>query len=259
MITIREFLKASSLEEAWKANQKRPNRVLGGMGWMKMSSGNVSTAIDLSGLDLDQIQETEDEFVVGAMATLRQFETHEGLNAYFDHAAQESVRHIVGVQFRNCATMGGSVWLRAGFSDPLTLLLAMDCTVELYQGDGKLVQIPIAEFCRQKPDNSILTAVHIQKTGRKIVYQSFRNTETDFPVLTAAVSVKDGKYCAAVGARPMRAHEVYADNIPELIEQAKELPYQNNIRASAEYRRMLSGVLIQRAADELERIGTNGN
>ena len=125
MITIREFLKASSLEEAWKANQKRPNRVLGGMGWMKMSSGNVSAAIDLSGLDLDQIQETEDEFVVGAMATLRQFETHEGLNAYFDHAAQESVRHIVGVQFRNCATMGGSVWLRAGFSDPLTLLLAM--------------------------------------------------------------------------------------------------------------------------------------
>ena len=155
--------------------------------------------------------------------------------------------------------MGGSVWLRAGFSDPLTLLLAMDCTVELYQGDGKLVQIPIAEFCRQKPDNSILTAVHIQKTGRKIVYQSFRNTETDFPVLTAAVSVKDGQYCAAVGARPMRAREVYADNIPELIEQAKELPYQNNIRASAEYRRMLSGVLIQRAADELERIGTNGN
>lgn len=180
MITIREFLKASSLEEAWKANQKRPNRVLGGMGWMKMSSGNVSAAIDLSGLDLDQIQETEDEFVIGAMATLRQFETHEGLNAYFDHAAQESVRHIVGVQFRNCATMGGSVWLRAGFSDPLTLLLAMDCTVELYQGDGKLVQIPIAEFCRQKPDNSILTAVHIQKTGRKIVYQSFRNTGNRF-------------------------------------------------------------------------------
>ena len=57
----------------------------------------------------------------------------------------------------------------------------------------------------------------------------------------------------------MRAREVYADNIPELLVQANELPYQNNIRASAEYRRMLSGVLIQRAADELERIGTNGN
>ena len=96
--------------------------------------------------------------------------------------------------------MGGSVWLRAGFSDPLTLLLAMDCTVELYQGDGKLVQIPIAEFCRQKPDNSILTAVHIQKTGRKIVYQSFRNTETDnrkrdFFLADAMVSYQLSKRC----------------------------------------------------------------
>ena len=141
----------------------------------------------------------------------------------------------------------------------MTLLLALDCTVELYQGEDKLVQVPIAEFCRQKPDNSILTAVHIQKTGRKIAYQSFRNTETDFPVLTAAVSVRDGTYCAAVGARPIRAREVYADTIPELIDKAKALSYQDNIRASAEYRRMLSGVLIRRAADELERIKTNGN
>ena len=76
MITIREYLKADSLEEAWSANQKRPNRVLGGMGWMKMSGGTVSTAIDLSGLGLDQIEETGEEFVIGAMATLRQFETH---------------------------------------------------------------------------------------------------------------------------------------------------------------------------------------
>ena len=79
MITIREYLKADSLEEAWNANQKRPNRVLGGMGWLKMSSGNVSTAIDLSGLGLDQIAETEEEFTVGAMVTLHQLETHDGL------------------------------------------------------------------------------------------------------------------------------------------------------------------------------------
>ena len=64
MITIQKYLKAASLEEAWNANQKRPNRVLGGMGWMKMSSGNVSTAIDLSGLGLDQIEETDDAFIM---------------------------------------------------------------------------------------------------------------------------------------------------------------------------------------------------
>ena len=38
---------------------------------------------------------------------------------------REAVRHIVGVQFRNCATVGGSVYGRFGFSDVLTLLLAL--------------------------------------------------------------------------------------------------------------------------------------
>ena len=253
MITIREYLKADSLEEAWSANQKRPNRVLGGMGWMKMSGGTVSAAIDLSGLGLDQIEETGEEFVIGAMATLRQFETHEGLEQYFRGAVRESVRHIVGVQFRNCATVGGSVWLRAGFSDPLTLLLELDCAVELYQGGGKTVQIPIKEFCQMKPDNSILTAVHIRKTGRQVVYQSFRNTETDFPVLAVAVSRMDGIYRAAVGARPAKAMAVTAQNVEQLIERAQALPYRDNLRASAEYRTMLAGVLIRRAAEELER------
>lgn len=253
MITMQNYLKVASLEEAWTANQKRANRVLGGMGWMKMSSSAVATAIDLSELGLDQIQENDDEFIIGAMVTLRQFETHEGLERYFHGAVRESVRHIVGVQFRNCATMGGSVWLRAGFSDPLTLLLALDCTVELYQGSEQNVQVPIADFCQMKLDNSILVAIHIQKTGRQVAYQSFRNTETDFPVLTAAVSRLNGTYCAAVGARPTRAMAVTADEVDGLIEKAQALSYGDNLRASAAYRTMLAGVLIRRASEELER------
>ena len=252
MITIREFLKASSLEEAWKANQKRPNRVLGGMGWMKMSSGNVSAAIDLSGLDLDQIQETEDEFVVGAMATLRQFETHEGLNAYFDHAAQESVRHIVGVQFRNCATMGGSVWLRAGFSDPLTLLLAMQTEVELYKGGI----VPLAEFIKMPYDRDILVRVIVHKEKASFCYRSVRPTKTDFPTLTCcAARTEGGQYRFAVGARPLPAMLVCptcpVQEMPAAVQQA--VTTGSNIRGSAEYRRHLTGVLVKRCIEQLEQ------
>ena len=50
MLTIREYKQAATLEEAWQLNQKRPNRVLGGMLWMRLSKGNVQTAIDLSAL-----------------------------------------------------------------------------------------------------------------------------------------------------------------------------------------------------------------
>ncbi len=48
-----------------------------------MSSGNRNTVIDLSGLGLDQIEETEDEFRIGCMCSLRQLELHKGLNQYF--------------------------------------------------------------------------------------------------------------------------------------------------------------------------------
>lgn len=81
----------------------------------------LGTAIDLCDLGLDQIDEDENEFRIGAYATLRQIETHEALNAYTHGAIAESVRHIVGVQFRNVATVGGSIWGRFGFSDVMTI------------------------------------------------------------------------------------------------------------------------------------------
>lgn len=43
------------------------------------------------------------------MVTLRQIELHEGLNTWSQGAVKESVTHIVGVQFRNLATVGGSI------------------------------------------------------------------------------------------------------------------------------------------------------
>ena len=55
MITINSYVKPESLEEAYELNQKRANRILGGMMWMRLGSGRVQTAIDLSGMGLDQI------------------------------------------------------------------------------------------------------------------------------------------------------------------------------------------------------------
>ena len=69
MMTIREYARPATLEEAWQLNQKKPNRVLGGMLWLKMEKINVGTAIDLSALGLDTIEETDTEILIGAMAT----------------------------------------------------------------------------------------------------------------------------------------------------------------------------------------------
>ena len=146
MLKFQNYVRAKSLEEAWELNQNKRNRVLGGMMWMKMSNNTIGTAIDLCDLGLDKIEETEEEFSVGAMVTLRDIELHENLNCYTQGVVQEAVKSIVGVQFRNTATVGGSIFGRFGFSDVLTVFLAMDSYVELYKGGI----MPLEKFAQSK-------------------------------------------------------------------------------------------------------------
>lgn len=251
MLTIDQYVRAESLEQAYELCQKRNHVVLGGMLWLKMQDRKVGTAIDLCGLGLDRITETERAFELGAMVPLRALETHEGLNAMTQGAFARSVEHIVGVQFRNCATVGGSVYGRFGFSDVLTLLLALDCDVELY----KAGRMPIAQFAALPYDRDILTHVYIKKTpGLAVHYQSVRATQTDFPILTcAAARTADGAYRFAIGARPMKAMLVCPtaapDELPAAVQAA--VPTGSNLRGSAAYRTHLVGVLVKRAVQAL--------
>lgn len=166
MVTIQKYVKAQSLEEAWKLNQGKKNRILGGMLWMRLGNGTISTAIDLCDLGLDTIEETDEEFSIGARVTLRELEQHVGLNTYTHDAVKNAVKDIVGVQFRNMATIGGSIWGRFGFSDVLTVFLAMDSYVELYKGGI----VSMADFVSMKMDNDILIRVIVKKRACQIAY-----------------------------------------------------------------------------------------
>ena len=91
MFYYNQYVRAQSLDEAYELYQKKPNFVLGGMLWLKMKNKTLGTAIDLCDLGLDRIDEDENEFRIGAYATLRQIETHEALNAY-THTVQSQSR-----------------------------------------------------------------------------------------------------------------------------------------------------------------------
>ena len=253
MMTIQKYVRAQSLEEAWQLNQAKRNLSVGGMLWLRLGRGGVGTAIDLSGLGLDKIEETETEFSIGAMATLRQLEQHEGLNAYTGGAVKNALKDIVGVQFRNMATVGGSIWGRFGFSDVLTVFLAMDSYVELYKGGI----VPLEQFANMKKDNDILVRLIVKKTPGKVVYTAMRNQRTDFPVLTCALSSIGGQPKAVIGARPAKAMVIRDENglMPDgkafAAYVAQNAPTDSNIRGSAAYRTHLIRVLVERAAKEL--------
>lgn len=259
MITIQKYVRAQSLEEAWELNQSKRNRIIGGMLWLRLGSGSVNTAIDLSGLGLNTIEETDEEISIGAMATLRDLEMHEGLNSYSCGAVKNAVKDIVGVQFRNMATVGGSIWGRFGFSDVLTVFLAMDTYVELYKGGI----MSLEEFAARRADRDILVRIIVKKTPGKVVYTSMRNQRTDFPVLACAVSCIDGEYRLSVGARPVRASVfrdekailaggINAQSAADFAKYAGETVHTgSNMRGSAAYRSHLVKVLTERSLQEL--------
>ncbi len=259
MITIKEYKKASSLDEAYELNQKKTNRIIGGMLWTKMSSANINTAIDLSGLQIDKIEETSDEFIIGAMVTLRSLETHRGFDLYTDGAAKEALHHIVGVQFRNLATVGGSVFGRYGFSDVLTLLLSLDTYVELYKGGI----IPLSEFVNMPYDRDILVSIRVKKEKIRCSYKSVRITKTDFPVLACSASLTENGVRLVFGARPGKAvvltdneniigGEITEENAKKMAEYAKaNIKTGSNMRGSAEYRSHLVSVLCERILMDL--------
>ena len=248
MITIKKYVRAESLEEAWQLNQNKKNRIIGGMMWLRLGKGSVDTAIDLCDLGLNTISETDEDFSVGAMVTLRDIETHDGLNSYTNGAIKDAVKDIVGVQFRNMATVGGSIWGRFGFSDVLTVFLALDCYVELYKGGI----IPLENFASMKKDNDILVRLIVKKTPCKITYKSMRNQRTDFPVIACAVSHMNGEYRASVGARPASAILVRSNSSADFAKYVSEnVPTGSNLRGSSSYRTHLIKGLTERALSEL--------
>lgn len=287
MFYYNQYVRAKSIAEAYELYQKKSNVVLGGMLWLKMMNKTCGTAIDLCDLGLDQIEEDETQFRIGAYVSLRELETNKALDAYTHGAMAESVRHIVGVQFRNVATLGGSIWGRYGFSDVMTLFRALGAKVELHHG-GIMDLDEFVELPRKVRD--ILVAVIVPKQTQHIVYLSQRNQSTDFPVLTCAVAQRADGYVAVIGAAPRMAQVVpdaegILDQLSEVtrlsgtgglsddpseagrasvidpvkrkkIEDfaaytAAHVRFGSNLRAGADYRRIICQVLVRRALEQM--------
>ncbi len=263
MYRIENYVFPSSLEEACRLlnGDLRGSAVLGGGCWLRLGRRHLRNAVDISRLGLDGIEEKEGWLELGAGVTLRRLETDLAVTGRFGGILGRSVSSIVGVQFRNMVTVGGTVYARLGFSDLITTLLSLDARVVFYRaGEMGLGEYLASNGC----PGDILTAVRIPDDGRQAAYESLRRSRTDFPVLAVAVSRLGEDWRVSVGARPFVAARAEraeaclsrgggADQAGELA--AQELRFGSNLRAGEDYRRKLAAVLVRRAAQTLERGG----
>ena len=256
-----EYYRASSLEDAYQKLLENPkNSLLAGGLWMKKMGQSYETLIDLSLLKLNEIKENSTEVVVGSMVTQRDFENSPVIKKLYDGAIAFAVREVMGVNFRNMATIGGSIMGRYPFSDVITGLLPYDVTLEFYPTQ----KMSLEEYLGYKGKlNAILVAIHIAKKEGKGFFKKVKTTALDFPILNVAVAKVDGKYRIAVGARPMvaalsnKAMEfVNAGNLDfakagELA--VEELQFLDNKDASKEYRIDLAKVYVRRGLQEVSK------
>lgn len=262
MFTIIDLIQPQTLEEAYnELTSRRNNTVLGGCAFLKMGSKKIRTAIELSKLDLNYINETTDYIEIGASTTLRDIEINPLLKKCFNSVLTSAVENIIGIQFRNVVNIGATVFSKHGFSDIITALLALDTEVELY----KAGRMALDEFLKIPFKKDILTRIFIKKNAGMAIYKSFRNSSTDFPILNVTVSKLDNDWKIVVGARPNTAEiAIKASNLlskqelnESLIEKVaqmvtEELSFGSNMRGSAEYRQAICKVLVKRAIMEVE-------
>lgn len=254
MLQILQYVKPATLEEAYTLLRKNRNhQILGGMIWLKMQDRIIPKGIEIAHLVSDKIMEDEDGFTIGAMTSLHTLEMHKGLQDWCDGLLSKACKDIVGVQLRNLATIGGSVYARFGFSDILCALLVLPCEVHLYhQG-----VVSIQEFVKQGYTQDIITHLYISKKG--LCHANFtcvRKSATDLSVLNVATAKYEDSLCVSVGATPKCA-QCYTFPISmkkeEVASQLQEIVVcEDNFRATKAYRTKLVYALVLRALQQME-------
>ncbi|MDU3336544.1 FAD binding domain-containing protein [Paraclostridium bifermentans] len=262
MFTLTDIVQPNTLEEAYSILTKRKNnQILGGTAFLRMGKKRIGTGIELSNLNLDYIKEDDNFIEIGAMTTLRSLETSDIIKNNFK-ILTDSVRDIIGVQFRNVVTVGGSVFSKYGFSDLIVALLCLDTEVETF----KCGRISLDGFLNKNYEKDILTKIYINKNNKNAVYKSMRNAKSDYPILNVSVSKLENEFKICIGARPQRAkvaieasqflssNQLNDENIEKAINLIKnDIKFGTNMRASKEYREQISKVLVKRAIMEVTK------
>lgn len=259
MLMYTKVWQPQSVAEAYEmmSKQKMAPLLAGGC-WLRLGKRRAAAVIDLSGLGLQYIKESDEAYAIGAMTTQGEVERYKPFQTLANGLLCEAVRPILGVQFRNMATMGGSVAGRFGFSDILPALLALHAEVVTYQGG----RMSLEDYMSYR-ERDLLLEVRVPKKQVPVAMEALRKSASDFPYLTGSIR-KDGTgYEIFIGCRPqapvkaIRASEILSTKGSEALPEAivaleEELSFQTTSSASKEYRKAMAKRMTTRLVREVE-------
>jgi carbon-monoxide dehydrogenase medium subunit len=276
-----EYHRPRTLEEArsLKAGISGSRYVSGGTDLLlRMKSGQESppALVSLRTLPELSVIAVNDSTAIGAATTFTQILEHEEICTRFPVFGQ-AVRAIGSVQIRNAATLGGNLCNAIPCADSAPALLVLDAKLRTLDTGGRR-DIPIEEFFLGPRETCLGPAEILEKIiieppprdGRGIFLKKGR-TEEDLALASVAVllvldpgteTCRRARVAAgSVAPTPLRLREVEAllegrKITPELLDRARETAREgispiSDVRASADYRRHITGVLVGRALSSL--------
>jgi len=276
-----EYLKPTSLGEALSVldelKEKKTQVLAGGtdlIPWLRGRVKDVDYLIDLADTGLDHILFDDDQGQarIGAMVTFTALCEHPEVRRRLPSVAEAALQ-VGAVQTRNQATIGGNLCSAVPSLDGAPSLLVLGATLRLQaQGNERLV--PIEQFFLGPrrtvlQPGEVLTEIIVplrEDFTASFLRMGRRKALTLSIVNVAAGLAMDGQQVSqarialgAVAPTPIRAYK--AEQLlqgrklaPELFAEAAavaatEISPISDLRASADYRRKISVVLVRRALE----------
>jgi CO/xanthine dehydrogenase FAD-binding subunit len=231
----------------------------------------VREVVDIRKLGLDYIREENGWLHIGAGATMRTVARHPKIQALANGILARGAAVCGSPNIRNMATLAGNVASALPSADTPPSLLALDAQLVLVGTHGERI-IPLGSFfvgpAQSVRERELIRAVRIPLDNFDSIQGGFYKigrTAEDISIVNAAATliIKDGIITAArlvmgaVAPIPLRvaqAEEALIGQQPaeETFQRAAELvqaevrPISDH-RASADYRRRMSGVAAVRA------------
>lgn len=282
MISALEYRRPDTLEEAVEVLAKRGGdaRVIAGgtalVILMKQRLVRPDILVSLDRIEeLSAISTTAEGIRIGATATHRQVET----SPLVREAAPlltRTLAHVATIRIRNVGTLGGNIAHADPNQDPPVTLIAHGATVTLTGPEGSRI-VPVEKFFvdyyeTALQEGEVLTTIDVPRLpdGAGASYLKFLpRSADDYATVSVAAVVRlnGGDRCAearvalgSVGAVPVRSlavEEALRDTVmdDETIAAAasavqEEIDPITDGRGSAEYKREMAQVFIERAVSE---------
>jgi probable selenate reductase FAD-binding subunit len=276
---VEQFHMPSDVHEAVRLLQRGKGKarvVAGGTDFTLQSDDSVRILIDITRAGLSYIRPKRGLLAIGATTTMTDLEESPSVRTLAGGILAHAAASCGSVQVRNIATIGGNMAHGSPAADLAPPLLALDAAVVLASARSRQklgIGHYLAMQAQRKGANSLLVEIQIpQKPSgahRGWSFQKLGRTAVDISLVSVAAGLEldaHGKLkwariaLGAVAPMAIRAAEtekLITGRILDrnLLEEAgtavkREVSPISDHRASADYRREMSGVLLRRALEE---------